>query len=118
MSEPCNLWGLPRQSPPKPRVLTAQQQDLLFRKLEPELGVRRATWVARACAYGMSQLTIRHRRDDLGITVFETITIDHNILCQTVSDSSIDCLVSGRASGPIEGVGVLVRGVTGPDRGG
>lgn len=49
--------------------------------------------------------------------MFETITIDHNILCQTVSDSSVDCLVSGAAAGPVEGVEAMVRGADDPDWG-
>jgi hypothetical protein len=102
MSEAWGLFGPPRKkTQDRPRLLTADQQAALFYRLIPEFGVSMADTVARACAFGRPQVSICHRRDRLGITVVKVITIDHNILCQTVSDSSVDCLVSGAAAGSI-----------------
>lgn len=77
-----------------------------------------ANMVAWACVFGRPQVSFRRRLDGLGITVVETITIDHNILCQTVSDSLVDCLVSGGAAGPERGGRVLLQGVKSPAGGG
>lgn len=94
---------------------------LIGRDTKGEIPKLRATIAAVRAGNADHLLSVRAAMAALEISENERARAEkrsHNILCQTVSDSSVDCLVSGAVAVPVEGVEGLVRGVPSPGQGG
>ncbi len=94
---------------------------LIGRDTKGEIPKLRATIAAVRAGNADHLLSVRAAMAALEISENERARAEkrsHNLLCQTVSDSWVDCLVSGATAGPIGGGEALERGVTAPDRGG
>jgi hypothetical protein len=97
-------------------VLGQRLTALVGRDVKGDIPKLKATIAAVRAGNGDHLLSVRAACAALEISANEHARIakrDHNMLCQTVSDSSPDCLVSGGVAGPERGCEVVLPGVEG-----